>query len=44
MEFLFYLFIGYFADLTIPVIKSPVVPDYHPAVFVKLFIFSDPFH
>jgi hypothetical protein len=38
-EWDFYFIFGYFSDLTVPVINSPVVSDYHPAVIVKFHIF-----
>jgi len=40
----FYFIFGYFADVTVPVVNSPVVPDYHPAVVVVFSLFLAIFH
>jgi hypothetical protein len=31
--------VGYFADLTVPIVSCPVVADYHPSVAVKFSLF-----
>jgi hypothetical protein len=33
------LHFGYFADLTVPVVSCPLIPDYHPAVAIKFSLF-----